>query len=209
MPPIGGWKTGVYLITNEVNGKRYVGSAAHNFQTRWALHRHELQHQKHHSSHLQRAWNKYGSESFKFSVLERCPPADCLVREQYWLDELKTYDRSVGYNLSAIAGSTLGVKHAADAKSHHHTQEHIEKRAAARRGKKWTPEMKAKASKSKQNISALTRLKMSMAKKSRPYTPRSLVARAKAAAKHRGMKRSPEAVENMRKAQQKRFSTES
>ena len=61
--------SGIYAIVNKVNGKRYVGSAV-NFKKRAIIHKYHLKKGTHHCEHLQRAWNKYGPESFAFVILE-------------------------------------------------------------------------------------------------------------------------------------------
>ena len=62
-------KAGVYLISNNVNGKCYVGSTIHLDQRR-KQHFSRLEHNKHVNKHLQNAYNKYGREAFEFEVLE-------------------------------------------------------------------------------------------------------------------------------------------
>jgi hypothetical protein len=59
----------------------------------------------HVNRHLQFAWNRYGAESFECSVLEIVPSSDLLEAEQSWIDKTKCTDRSVGFNISDIAGS--------------------------------------------------------------------------------------------------------
>ena len=61
--------TGVYRITNRLNNKSYIGSAARRFSDRWTQHRNELKHGKHHSRHLQSAWDKYGQDNFHFAIV--------------------------------------------------------------------------------------------------------------------------------------------
>lgn len=95
--------SGIYQILNLVNGKRYVGSAV-NIRARWSSHRHLLRCGKHHSDHLQSAWNKYGEDSFEFSVIEFCEKSDLVSREQFHIDS------GCDYNKAPIAGSPLGVK---------------------------------------------------------------------------------------------------
>lgn len=103
-------ETGVYCILNTLNGKRYIGSAASGFSHRWAVHRNHLRHGKHHSLHLQRAWDRDGEAAFEFAILERCPPADCIRREQFFITQFQTADPKTGYNIAPLAGSTLGTK---------------------------------------------------------------------------------------------------
>jgi group I intron endonuclease len=103
-------RSGVYAITNTVNGNQYIGSAV-ELQNRWQTHRQSLRKGTHHSVYLQRAWSKYGEDCFTFSVLEYCEKGKLIQREQFYFDNL-----SPKYNTAKIAGNTLGVKHTDDAK---------------------------------------------------------------------------------------------
>lgn len=101
-------KMGIYQIRNIANGKLYVGSS-HNIDVRFYTHKERLRKGRHHSIKLQRAWNKWGEESFEFSVIEAVhDTAFLLIREQYWMDLLKVAKE--GYNILPKAGTTLGVK---------------------------------------------------------------------------------------------------
>lgn len=95
--------SGVYSITNLKNGKLYIGSS-NNIYRRWRDHKNLLKKDKHHSNHLQRAWNKYGEENFIFKILEECNEDILLKREQYYIDLYVSYDNEFGYNESDIAG---------------------------------------------------------------------------------------------------------
>jgi len=106
----------IYEIRNNKNGKIYIGSAQ-NLRNRWKRHRWELNKGQHHSSHLQRAWNKHGKENFTFIVLEEVArDEDLIPAEQKWLDQTRSYDRENGYNTNPTAGSWLGAKHTDEAK---------------------------------------------------------------------------------------------
>jgi group I intron endonuclease len=56
---------GIYTIECVANGKVYVGSAK-DFEGRWTIHLNNLRGNRHINPHLQRSFNKYGEESFKF-----------------------------------------------------------------------------------------------------------------------------------------------
>lgn len=108
-------KAGVYLISNNVNGKCYVGSTIHLDQRR-KQHFSRLEHNKHVNKHLQNAYNKYGREAFEFEVLEIIDIDDSikenlLMREQFWIDNLKP-----AYNILPVAGSNLGYHHTEETK---------------------------------------------------------------------------------------------
>lgn len=99
-------KSGIYKITNLLNGKCYVGSAR-SLDSRWRRHSHDLAHGKHHSRKLQRAFDKYGASAFEFSVLEHVSDlAQLIIREQHWIDALNAF--KTGYNALPAAGSALG-----------------------------------------------------------------------------------------------------
>lgn len=104
-------KSGVYIIKNLINNKVYVGSAS-NFQRRFYLHKRELNNNNHHSNHLQKSWNKYGSSNFEFIILENteCVKDVLLQTEQKYIDLYKSSNRKYGYNINPNAESSLGVK---------------------------------------------------------------------------------------------------
>lgn len=134
--------TGVYLIENVANGRRYVGSAA-SLKKRWREHRRQLAEGRHHSRFLQRAWDKYGPLFFKFQVVAYCDKANLLFYEQRLIDGLNP-----DYNVAPVAGSQLGYRH---------TDETREKMSIARRRNPSSPrkgmthsaESKAKISESR------------------------------------------------------------
>jgi group I intron endonuclease len=94
---------GVYVIHNVKNNHCYVGSTT-DFRKRFDLHRHLLRNGKHHSPHLQAAWNKYGEQSFVFFRLAFIDTKQQrLTVEQSLLDTL-----SPEYNVSRLAMSCEG-----------------------------------------------------------------------------------------------------
>ena len=62
---------GIYCIENMINNKKYVGQSI-NINARWESHISTLNNNHHYNSHLQQSWNKYGSESFEFHIIEIC-----------------------------------------------------------------------------------------------------------------------------------------
>ena len=103
----------VYKILNIINNKFYIGSTIH-FNTRKREHIYALNKKIHRNVLLQRAWNKYGQENFKFQILEileeNCNLEKILESEQKYLDLLHPYERNIGYNINPKAGSSLGLK---------------------------------------------------------------------------------------------------
>lgn len=103
--------SGIYKITNLVNGKYYIGSAV-NTKGRFATHISQLNSGKHGNKYLQKAWDKYGKENFKFEVIEEIYDKNILLeREQFYLDTFCPQ-----YNICKTAGNTLGRKFSEETK---------------------------------------------------------------------------------------------
>ena len=96
----------IYLWTNLVNGKKYVGQTT-CFHRRMKTYRYTYP-----NAYMEHAVNKHGLENFDITILERDVPLDKLdEREQYWLDYYQSYDMDKGYNICKIASTTKGVTH--------------------------------------------------------------------------------------------------
>lgn len=146
-------EAGVYLISNNVNGKCYVGSTVHLDQRR-REHFSRLANNKHINAHLQNAYNKYGREAFDFEILETIDIDDnikdkLLKREQFWIDNLKPE-----YNVLLVAGSNLGYHHTEETKKKisesttgvKKSEEHAKHIREGQSGRVLTEEHKAKLS---------------------------------------------------------------
>jgi len=119
----------------------YIGSAK-CVQHRWHIHKNDLKNGRHHSKHLQRAWNKYGEAAFVFEVLEEVTEIDNLLpTEQKWLDNIfATRPRTAIYNNVRVAGNSAGYKY---------SEEQRRNVSEAHKGIRYgprTPETKAKIS---------------------------------------------------------------
>ena len=80
--------TGVYMIINTKNGKRYIGSSK-NIRNRLWCHRAYLRHNKHYNYLLQDEWNEFGEDNFEYSIIEICSIDNKFDREQYYVETLK------------------------------------------------------------------------------------------------------------------------
>jgi group I intron endonuclease len=101
----------IYMITNIINGKIYIGSAT-NYKVRMNLHFSLLNRNKHHSIILQRSYNKYGSENFECDIIEYCDINNLIEREQVWINFFKPE-----FNINKVAGSAFkGRKHSEETK---------------------------------------------------------------------------------------------
>jgi len=100
---------GIYKITNKVNNKIYIGSS-NNIESRWKRHIAFLKKNKHENRYLQKSWIKYDA-NFNFEILERTSKEKLLEREQHYISILKSFKRSIGYNMCKVVGHTrLGLK---------------------------------------------------------------------------------------------------
>jgi group I intron endonuclease len=90
----------IYLITNNVNNKVYVGKTIQSIALRWKRHRHNARHNSNASPHLYAAMRKYGVESFRIECIGTAATNEDLnALEQHWIAFYKS--RQTGYNLRA------------------------------------------------------------------------------------------------------------
>ena len=88
----------VYVITNKVNGKRYVGSTERPAAYRFQEHISNLRGHRHHSEDLQKDYDKYGEAVFSFEVVDEVTKSGKESEEYEWMRRLHTYDPLFGYN---------------------------------------------------------------------------------------------------------------
>lgn len=79
--------SGIYKITNTSNGHFYIGQSR-NLRRRWYLHRNNSTKTKKHYTVLERAFKKYGIDSFVFEVIEYCSVEQLDEREIYYISTL-------------------------------------------------------------------------------------------------------------------------
>ena len=86
----------IYLITNTVNGKKYVGKTTHSIAHRFSEHKQDSKTKPNDGRPLLKAMRKYGTDCFIVEQLEKCTDDNASEREIYWIDKLDTYRH--GYN---------------------------------------------------------------------------------------------------------------
>lgn len=100
------FKSGIYVIQNNINQKKYVGKALDIYKRIkshvTALNTKDINENR----HLINSWHKYGRENFSYYVIEYIFDEDKNIldkklkeRELYWIKTLDTLDREKGYNL--------------------------------------------------------------------------------------------------------------
>ena len=86
------------MILNLNNSKVYIGSSV-DMNKRKREHFYELKRNKHHNNYLQRAFNKYGEENFRFIILEYVEKNILFEKETFWIKLKKSLEPKYGYNL--------------------------------------------------------------------------------------------------------------
>lgn len=127
----------IYLVTNVLDGKFYVGMTTKTIEQRWK--EHWYQHRRARgTSFLHRAMRKHGVDNFIIDEIVRAPIEQLPQLESTWIIVLGSKDSSRGYNLQdggQCGGSGRKLSPA--------TREKI---AASRRGKKLSVETREKMS---------------------------------------------------------------
>jgi hypothetical protein len=109
MPPLG---TGlVYAITNDRNGRRYVGATCGTSALdRFWSHKSALRHQRHCNAGLQADWDSFGEAAFSVTVLESgIRDRDLSKTEHRWIARLRGQEAGVYNHLRRLA-QALGVE---------------------------------------------------------------------------------------------------
>ena len=100
-------KSGIYIITNIVNGKSYIGSSLDYLQ-RLRQHKYSLRKGTHYNNHLQSSFNKYTERNFTFNLLEL---TDKLIeREIFHIYSRQVLKPKYGYNKATNIENTSGYK---------------------------------------------------------------------------------------------------
>lgn len=195
----------IYLRTNKINGKQYVGQAVDidKRQRDWncLLCRYA-------GSAINNARNKYGIDAFEFEILKECKDDELNKWEMYYIKELNT-KRPYGYNLTDGGDGTSGFSHTEETKKKlselhkgkHHSEEAKNKISKALKNRKRKPhseETKKKLSEANKgkHLTEEARKKMSEARKGEKHwfygKHWSEEARKKLSDSHKGKKHSEE-----------------
>lgn len=108
---------GVYKLVNTATGQCYVGQSQ-RVQKRIKEHFRLLRHNKHPNQHLQRAYNKYGSEAFYGAVEVECSDLNELDKlEESFIRGDAWFDTPTVYNIADFAKAPMrGKQHSEEAK---------------------------------------------------------------------------------------------
>ena len=84
----------IYQITNNINGKIYVGKTNFPIEKRFKEHCKDAFRERNEKRPLYAAMRKYGTENFSISLLEETDNPE--EREVYWIESLGSFKK--GYN---------------------------------------------------------------------------------------------------------------
>jgi len=149
----------IYKITNQINGKVYIGKTTVLLSQRWAKHLSQARKYKNHP--LYDSINHYGVENFLIESIDTALDAEDLSKKEiYWIEKYNARNRDFGYNLyEGGFGMTSDdakrmwqnpeyrLKASERSKKRRHTQETIEKIRLSNLGRKSSDKTKEKLSK--------------------------------------------------------------
>lgn len=104
----------IYLITNTINKKQYVGQTiCKDINSRWK--QHKRKEAKTIGNYLLSAYQKYGIENFRFQIICICFDEDCNRYEEEYIKKFKTlapngYNLTIGSKRNYVKGSKKGSK---------------------------------------------------------------------------------------------------
>ena len=101
--------SGVYLITNNINGHMYVGGSV-DIQERFRQHKNYNDAEY---SAIDKAIKKYGVDNFSYQIVTELPPDWSIIgeHEKYWIKFYNTFHDKKHYNLTEGGGGIIGFKH--------------------------------------------------------------------------------------------------
>lgn len=158
---LGGENMEIYIITNNINGKIYIGQTVNTAKERFE------DHCRHKDTVIDKAIKKYGKENFTVETICEADTIEELNElEKYYIRLADSMNPSIGYNMCEGGGNTKGYHHSDESKKKmtasrigifageknpfygkHHSQEQIEKWKRERKGRKLTEEWKANVGK--------------------------------------------------------------
>ena len=86
----------IYKITNQINGKIYIGKTMRSIQERWKKHLTNVEKEYCKDRPLYRAMRKYGTKNFIIEQVEECSDNILSDREVYWIEYYGSFKN--GYN---------------------------------------------------------------------------------------------------------------
>lgn len=100
----------IYVFTNKINGKKYVGQTSRNFKERVG------EHLRRNVTYFDKALKKYGISNFDYEIVDNACSIDELnEKEKFWIVKNDSMIPN-GYNLCEGGGVTVGYTHSMESK---------------------------------------------------------------------------------------------
>jgi len=132
----------VYKITNKVTGKIYIGITNQGSGARYRHHWYEARIGE--SAPIHKSMAKYGEENFTLEIIDFADTYEELKeKERFWIKELNSMNRKIGYNLTEGGDGTFGRMHSEE------TKEKIRQKAIGRKASDETKKKMSEARKGK------------------------------------------------------------
>lgn len=96
----------IYIITNSINSKVYIGQTTQSLKDRWYGHCRKACSKNEADMHIKRAILKYGKENFSINEIEKCKIEELDEKEIYYINLYNSYKN--GYNRTK--GGKSGAK---------------------------------------------------------------------------------------------------
>lgn len=96
----------IYIITNSINDKVYIGQTIQSLKDRWNEHCRNPFSKAEADMHIKRAILKYGKENFNIREIEKCKIEELDEKEIYYISLYDSYNK--GYN--STKGGRYGAK---------------------------------------------------------------------------------------------------
>lgn len=203
----GKYISAVYKITNEQNGKVYIGGSS-NVRDRRQQHLWNLEHGCHHIKQMQADYDE-NPNAFRFDVIEYCNPDTLVELERKYISEYDSMNPDYGYNRESGGNKdkTISIETKQIWSEHrkgegaamygkHHTEETKKKMSENRRGIRISDEAIRRMAETKRGkkMSLEARMKMSASRKGRKLSPEHIAAMVAA---RKGFKHSEESKKKM------------
>jgi len=89
----------IYKVTNQLNGKYYIGKTTEGLKERKRRHKNEMNNGS--NFYFHRALRKYGFENFKWDILDSNPDEKVLFQlERLYISKYESNNPEIGYNLT-------------------------------------------------------------------------------------------------------------
>jgi len=137
-------KQEVYKVTNNENGKIYIGITIQGVASRWSKHCSDARSNSQFPIH--NAIRLYGEDNFTVEVIEELEDEEfdqLKEHEKYWIKYYESFDREKGYNLTLGGDGSWGRFHSEE------TKEKIRQKA---KGRKPSEEVRDRMSKSQKQV---------------------------------------------------------